>query len=124
MTCFRVLETLVQESFDYPDRQYSKLELVPGKWLKIHKSAEIMVRKMGHMCSAESPQVKKVNTNSQQEIGENGCRSCQKPACQVSEFYGLCMKTAIYSTCSSEMMPELWRTDCDKVNLCFSNEDI
>lgn len=78
------------------------------------------------MCSAESPQVRKVNTNSQRETGESGCRppptvlrSCQKPGCQVSEFYQLSVKTTIYSTSFSEMVPKLRRADCDKVNPCF-----
>lgn len=39
-----------------------------------HESVEITVKKRDHMCSAESPQVRKVNTNSQRETGESGCR--------------------------------------------------
>lgn len=42
-----------------------KLELACRKWLKNHKSAKNMVKKREHMHSAESPQVRKVNTKSQ-----------------------------------------------------------
>lgn len=50
------------------------MELACRKRLKNHKSVEIPVKNRDHMCSAESPQVRKVNTNSQRETGESGCR--------------------------------------------------
>ena len=45
-----------------------------------------------HMCSAEPPQVNKVNTYTQSEIGGNGCRhpivlpGCQKPGARCLSF--------------------------------------
>lgn len=103
------------ESFYFPGRRHSKRQTGTGIAEKERASA------LSRVFSGQKGQHKLAARDRRERMQTPSMDpgSCQKPGCQVSEFYGLSVKTTIYSTCFSEMVPELQRADCDKVNLCL-----